>query len=478
MAESTVVKQREKHMKYRSKEIKEAEELWFTERKADYEPFFTPEFPENDKNAAIRLMMLLGLDPETEAEPICNIISQARNECGKDYVKEASKKLADHYKAFTDEYAVRNISYLFLDDYSKYVEAKSIADCVIILCQRKLNRKTECLDEAERAELEGKIQRIKAVRARLVNARKKSCVLHNKWCNEHYLRTRDIYFSKKIMSEMSSFHDLEDPTNDSRYGMCIGEKEYANGAKLKLTLSSKQEDGKEKPTIHVELTHKEESFKKDYEITDDILNKIFMHDHFEVGDYTYYMGISIYDECTREMAKKTLKKTKSLLSVEYPTNLTMKVYDIDSPEHVTKEMLETVENAFHSLPEKNQNAILLRLKEKKTYNDIGKAYGLPRTRAEQLYKKGLNLLDFSIRLNASKTQAENKRIVDCMSNDRLTNALARAGIQTIKDLKETTWERIAKARCIGKKSMKELHKFLDGEGITLKDERKYNEYVS
>ena len=139
-------------MKYQSKEIKEAEELWFTERKADYEPLFAPGFPENDKNAAIRLMMLLGLDPETEAEPICNIISQARNECGKDYVKEASKNLADRYKVFTDEYSVRNISYLFLDDYSKYVEAKSIADCVITLCQRKLNRKTECLNEAERAE--------------------------------------------------------------------------------------------------------------------------------------------------------------------------------------------------------------------------------------------------------------------------------------------------------------------------------------
>lgn len=465
-------------MKYRSKEIKEAEELWFTERKADYEPFFTPELPENDKNAAIRLMMLLGLEPETEADPISNIISQARNECGKDYVKEASKNLADRYKVFTDEYSVRNISYLFLDDYSKYVEAKSIADCVITLCQRKLNRKTECLNEAERAELEDKIQRIKAVRTRLVDARKKSCVLHNKWCNEHYLRTRDIYFAKKIKSELSSFHDSKDPTNDPHYGMCIGEKEYANGAKLKLTLSSKQEGGKEKPTIHVELTHKEESLKKDYEITDDILNGFYMHDHLEVGDYTYYMSISIYNECTCEMAKKTRKKTESILSVEYPTNLAMKVYNIDSPEHVTKEMLETVENAFCSLPEKHQNAILLRLKEKKTYNDIGKAYDMSRTRAEQLYQKGLSLLDFSIRLNASKTQAENKRIVDCMSNDRLSRALARAGIQTIEDLQETTWERIAKARSIGKKSMKELHEFLDAEGITLKDERKYNEYVS
>lgn len=65
-----------------------------------------------------------------------------------------------------------------------------------------------------------------------------------------------------------------------------------------------------------------------------------------------------------------------------------------------------------------------------------------------------------------------------MSNDRLSHALARADIQTIKDIKETTWERISQARCIGKKSMKELHKFLDKEGITLKDERKYNEYVS
>lgn len=465
-------------MKYRSKEIKETEELWFTERKADYEPFFAPEFPENDKNAAIRLMMLLGLDPETEAKPICNIISKAQNECGEEYADEASKKLADRYKAFTNELAAKNISYLFYDDYSKYYEAKSIADYVITLCQRKLSRKTECLNEAERAELEDKIQRIKAVRARLVDARKKSRVLHNKWCNEHNLDTQNIYFSKKILSEMASFHDSEDLTNDIRFGMCIGESEYANGAKLKLILSSKQEDGKEKPTIRVEITHNEESFKKDYEITDDILNENCMYDWFEVGDYTYYMRISFYREWQRELAKKTRKETQSLLSVEYPTNLAMKVYDMDSPEYITKEMLETVENAFRSLPEKHQNVILLRLREKKTYNAIGKAYGVSGNRAEQLYKKGLRLLNFSIRLNASKTQAENKRISDCMSNVRLSLALARAGIQTIEDLQETTWERISHVRSIGKTAMKELHKFLDREGITLKDERKYNEYVS
>ena len=398
-------------MKYQSKEIKEAEELWFTERKADYEPLFAPGFPENDKNAAIRLMMLLGLDPETEAEPICNIISQARNECGEEYINEASKKLADRYKPFTNELAAKNISYLFYDDYAKYDEAKSIADCGIDLRQRKLNRKTECLNETERAELEDKIQRIKAVRARLVDARKKSRVLHNKWCNEHHLSTQNIYFSKKILSEMSSFHDSEDLTNDSRYGMCIGEQDYANGAKLKLTLSSK-EDGKEKPTILVEITHNEESFKKDYEITDDILNENCMYDWLEVGDYTYYMRISFYREWQHEMARKTREKTKSLLSIEYPTNLAMEVYDMDSPEYITKEMLETVENAFHSLPEKHQNAILLRLKEKKTYNAIGKTYGVSESRAEQLYRKGLRLLNFSIRLDASKTQAENKRIMN------------------------------------------------------------------
>lgn len=47
-------------MLYESDEIKQAAEVWFTNVKKEYEPYFAPDFPENDKNAAIRFMHLCG----------------------------------------------------------------------------------------------------------------------------------------------------------------------------------------------------------------------------------------------------------------------------------------------------------------------------------------------------------------------------------------------------------------------------------
>lgn len=176
----------------------------------------------------------------------------------------------------------------------------------------------------------------------------------------------------------------------------------------------------------------------------------------------------------RKIMKDKSNSYKKQKAANYPLNLGMAVCETDSPEIVSPELLETIERVAESLDERYQNFILLRYKDKMTYAEIGQRYNLSISRIRDVTVKAVRkirsnreirrLIHPEEAMDRSKLYiTEARLIVDCNFNMRITNALLRAGIRTVDELRELDAYSIAKIRNLGKKSVDEIIKFLKSD---------------
>lgn len=460
-------------MLYESDEIKQAAEVWFTNVKKEYEPYFAPDFPENDKNAAIRFMYLCGLDPKTETTPICKIITDTRKELGEEnYIPSVSKMLAEHYEILKYDITVKDIGLLFAENAYKNWASRNIAETMAIVYQKKLNGKKYHLSEEDRDMVEEMICELRTIRGQITEANKKVRRLQKKWDEEHHLRINTIYLNKKLTNEIYDFRDAIDPTCDARYGMCLAERTYKNGAMLKLTLGTVlNKNGKNIPAIHVAIIKDDEVMPSDFELTDKLNNYPRLCDWVHLNNYSYAVIINFYNKASNEHRVKTCAANNPKIA-EYPINIAMNVCQVGSPELVTKEMMELVVEALNSLNAKCQQLILMRYRDGMKFKEIGETCGLSLDKVHRIIHDGILFMQRTPELNQiingeteSNHSKKQKYLNEYGLSTRVARGLMRAGILTMEDLKKTDLKRISNIRNIGPTAMNELKEFLIKEGV-------------
>ena len=181
-------------------------------------------------------------------------------------------------------------------------------------------------------------------------------------------------------------------------------------------------------------------------------------------------------------------------TLPYPDNL---LYDIFGGEWEYPRPADfdgSLEYVLHSLTERERRVLDFRYKEGLTYEEIGKRECVTRERIRQIHAKSLRKLRHPGRLNYLKygvsgviaRQTESAREAALASLPKLDikpeditleelelsvrsyNCLKRAGMNTLHDVAEMTFDELCNVRNLGKRSIDEICAALTNFGIRLK----------
>ena len=182
------------------------------------------------------------------------------------------------------------------------------------------------------------------------------------------------------------------------------------------------------------------------------------------------------------------------MTLTYPENL---LYDIFGGEWEYPRPADfdgSLEYVLHSLTERERRILDFRYKDGLTYEEIGKRECVTRERARQIYARAVRNLCNPQRLNylkygvsgvvAWKTESAREAALaslpklDIKPEDialeeldlsmRSYNCLKRAGMNTMRDVAEMTFDELCHVRNLGKKSVDEICAVLTGYGIRLR----------
>ena len=182
------------------------------------------------------------------------------------------------------------------------------------------------------------------------------------------------------------------------------------------------------------------------------------------------------------------------MTLTYPDNLLYDLFDRDWEYPRPADFDGSLEYVLHSLTERERRVLDFRYKEGLTYEEIGKRFCVTRERIRQIHAKSFRKLRRPERLNYLKygvsgviaRQTENAREAalaslpkpDIKPEDitleelelsvRSYNCLKRAGMNTLRDVAEMTFDELCHVRNLGKKSIDEICAVLTGYGIRLR----------
>ena len=181
-------------------------------------------------------------------------------------------------------------------------------------------------------------------------------------------------------------------------------------------------------------------------------------------------------------------------TLPYPDNL---LYDIFGGEWEYPRPADfdgSLEYVLHSLTERERRVLDFRYKDGLTFEAIGKRECVTRERIRQIHAKSLRKLRHPDRLNylkygvsgviAWKTESAREAALaslpkpDIKPEDitleelelsvRSYNCLKRAGMNTLRNISEMTFDELCHVRNLGKKSIDEICAVLTGYGIRLR----------
>ena len=178
----------------------------------------------------------------------------------------------------------------------------------------------------------------------------------------------------------------------------------------------------------------------------------------------------------------------------YPDNL---LYDIFGGEWEFPRPADfdgSLEYVLHTLTERERRVLDFRYKDGLTFEEIGKRFCVTRERARQIHAKSLRKLRHSGRLNYLKygvseviaRQTENAWEAALASPPKLDikpeditleelelsvrsyNCLKRAGMNTLHDVAEMTFDELCNVRNLGKRSIDEICAVLTKHGLRIR----------
>ena len=180
-------------------------------------------------------------------------------------------------------------------------------------------------------------------------------------------------------------------------------------------------------------------------------------------------------------------------TIPYPDNL---LYDIFGGEWEYPRPADfdgSLEYVLHTLTERERRVLDFRYQEGLTFEEIGKRFCVTRERIRQIHAKSFRKLRHPERLNYLKygvsgviaRQTENAREAALASlpkpdkpeditleelelSVRSYNCLKRAGMNTLRDVAEMTFDELCNVRNLGKRSIDEICAALTNYGIRLK----------
>ena len=181
------------------------------------------------------------------------------------------------------------------------------------------------------------------------------------------------------------------------------------------------------------------------------------------------------------------------MTLPYPDNL---LYDIFGGEWESPRPADfdgTLEYVLHSLTERERRALDFRYKDGLTFEEIRKRERVSRERIRQIHAKSLRKLRRPDRLNYLKygvsgvislkaeivreaalaslpkpDKLEDIKLEELELSVRSYNCLKRAGVDTLRDVSEMTFDELCCVRGMGKKSIDEICAALTNYGISLK----------
>ena len=153
----------------------------------------------------------------------------------------------------------------------------------------------------------------------------------------------------------------------------------------------------------------------------------------------------------------------------------------------------SVEYVLHSLTERERRVLDFRYKDGLTFEEIGKRECVTRERIRQIHAKSLRKLRHPGRLNYLKygvsgvisritenareaalasmpkpDKPEDITLEELELSVRSYNCLKRAGMNTLRELSEMTFDELCNVRNLGKRSIDEICAVLTGYGIRLR----------
>ena len=181
-------------------------------------------------------------------------------------------------------------------------------------------------------------------------------------------------------------------------------------------------------------------------------------------------------------------------TLTYPDNL---LYDIFGGEWEFPRPGDfdgSLEYVLHTLTERERRVLDFRYKDGLTFEEIGKRFCVTRERIRQIHTKSLRKLRRPDRLNYLKhgvsgvislkaeivreaalaslpkpdIKPEDITLEELELSVRSYNCLKRAGMNTLREVSEMTFDELCNVRNLGKKSVDEICAVLTKYGITLK----------
>ena len=185
------------------------------------------------------------------------------------------------------------------------------------------------------------------------------------------------------------------------------------------------------------------------------------------------------------------------MTLTYPDNLLYDIFGCEWEYPRPADFEGSLEYVLHSLTEREQRVMDFRYKDGLTFEAIGKRECVTRERARQIHAKSFRKLRHPGRLNYLKygvsgviaRQTESAREAALASLSKLDikpeditleelelsvrsyNCLKRAGMNTLRDVAEMTFDELCYVRNLGKKSVDEICAVLTKYGIKLNDKK-------
>ena len=182
------------------------------------------------------------------------------------------------------------------------------------------------------------------------------------------------------------------------------------------------------------------------------------------------------------------------MTLTYPDNLLYALFDRDWEYPRPTDFDGSLEYVLHSLTERERRVLDFRYKDGLTYEEIGKRECVTRERIRQINAKSIRKLRHPGRLNylkygisgviARQTESareaalaslpkpdikpEDIRLEELDLSVRSYSCLKRAGINTLREIAEMTFDELCHVRNLGKKSIGEISCMLTRHGISFR----------
>lgn len=180
------------------------------------------------------------------------------------------------------------------------------------------------------------------------------------------------------------------------------------------------------------------------------------------------------------------------MTLTYPDNLLYDIFGGDWEYPRPADFDGSLEYVLHTLTERERRILGFRYKDGLIYEEIGKRECVTRERIRQICAKALRKLRHPYRLDylkygvsgviARKTKSARKAALASLPKPdipgmtleeldlsmRSYNCLKRAGINSLRELSEMTYDQLCNVRNLGKKSAKDISDMLTRHGLSFR----------